>query len=317
MWYYAFVFISVVFFQAANAQVKFNQDSAYHFVQKQVSFGPRVPGTDGHDACAKFLINKLESYGAQVTTQKFSAILYNQRKEAFTNIIASFNPKVSPRILLAAHWDTRPLADKDSINKSKPIAGANDGASGTAILLEIGRQLAGLNPKKLNYGVDIILFDGEDQGEPSGYKLERTIENAGIIYWCLGSQYWAENPHQADYKAKFGILLDMVGAPEARFFKEGGSMQFAGRYMNKVWRIARKAGFEDFFINEKVSGIMDDHIFVSKDADIPMLNIVHLDLDNQDNFADYHHTHADNIKAIDKITLHAVGSTVLNVIIKK
>lgn len=308
------LFVSTFFYfvlSYAVAQSTFNPDSAYHFIEQQLNFGPRVPGTAGHKACADFFIQKLESYGGKVETQKFTAALYDHTTLNLTNIIATFNPEVKPRILLAAHWDTRPIADKDSTHQNEPIPGANDGASGPGVLLEVARQISQLSAQDLRYGVDIILFDGEDQGEPLGFKLERTIENAGKIWWCLGSQYWVQNLHQPDYDAEMGILLDMVGAPEATFYKEGGSMQFASRQVNRVWRVARKAGFSDFFINEKVAGLMDDHIFVSKDAGIPMLDIIHMELSNKDNFPDYHHTHLDNLNQISKESLNAVGSTLM------
>jgi glutaminyl-peptide cyclotransferase len=308
------IFILAIY-SPASAQHDFDRDSAYYFIKQQIAFGPRVPGTDGHSKCAQFFVDKFTDYQAKVVLQEFDAKLYNGQWVKLQNVIASYNPKASKRIILSAHWDTRPLADKDVLNKKTPIDGANDGASGPGILLEIARQLSSepINPK---LGVDIILFDGEDQGEPSGYKIEKTIENAGDIWWCLGSRYWAENPHQKNYKAKFGILLDMVGAPQATFYKEGGSMQFAAKYMNKVWRIARKNGFADYFKDKRVAGIMDDHIFVSKDANIPMLNIIHFDLDEKDNFPAYHHTQADNLQAISPRTLQVVGETILLVLMK-
>lgn len=299
-----------------GAQPPFNQDSAYFFVEKQLAFGPRVPGMAGHADCADFFVKKLKSYGAGVQEQKFTAELYDSTTLNLRNIIASFYPEKKRRILLAAHWDTRAIADKDNVMKNVPIAGANDGASGPAVLLEIARQVSIINVERLKFGVDIILFDGEDQGEPLGYQMKRTIENAGKIWWCLGSQYWVKNPHQEGYDAKMGILLDMVGAPDARFYKEGGSMQFASRQMNKVWRVARKAGFGKYFIDKKVPGLMDDHIFVSKDAGIPTLDIIHMDLDNEDNFPDYHHTRADNLDQVSKQTLKAVGATVMLMILK-
>ena len=300
---------------AATGQLNFNQDSAYNFTKQQVAFGPRVPGTPGHSKCAQYFVKKFTQYKAKVIVQRFEADLYDGKSVKLQNIIASYNPDASKRIILSAHWDTRSIADKDSLNKNSPIDGANDGASGPGVLLEIARQLSevSINPK---LGIDIIFFDGEDQGEPLGYKLTRTIENAGKIWWCLGSQYWSENPHQKNYKAKFGILLDMVGAPNATFYKEGGSMQFAAKYMNMVWRIAQKNGHADYFINKKVPGIMDDHIFVSNDANIPMLNIIHFNLENEDNFPAYHHTHEDNLQTISPITLQVVGETILLALMK-
>lgn len=290
----------------------FSSDSAYSFIENQLSFGPRVPGMEGHAKCANFIKDKLKSYGASVTIQYFTAYAYDSTKLSLQNIIGSYNPEASHRILLAAHWDTRPFADKDSINKNQPIPGANDGGSGTAVLLEIARILQ-KHPLP-DIGVDMIFFDGEDFGEPQGYKMVKTLQNAGAVWWCLGSQYWSKNMHQPDYSAKYGILLDMVGGKDARFFKEGGSMQFAKKYVNKVWKKAKQLGYDEHFINKKTRGIMDDHIFVSRDAAIPMINIIEYHHEHDNYFPDYHHTHGDNLSIIDKKTLQVVGETVLFVI---
>lgn len=291
---------------------KFNSDSAYHFIEKQISFGPRVPGMQGHELLAGYLQSNLKECGAHVEIQEFTAETYDGKTLHLKNIIASFNPSASKRIMLATHWDTRPFADKDSVRKDIPIPGANDGASGTGILLEIARIFRE-NPLP-EIGVDMIFFDGEDYGEPEGYKIERNIGNAGKIYWCLGSQYWSKNKHRPDYRAKFGILLDMVGEKDALFYKEGGSMQFARKYVNKVWRAAGKVGHGDYFIKKNAMGIMDDHIFVNRDAKIPMIDIIGYNPKTKNFFPEYHHTHDDNIDVIGKETLQAVGETILYVL---
>lgn len=289
----------------------FNADSAYYFIEQQLSFGPRVPGLSGHRKCAEFIIQKLEEYGAETFIQHFEAESYEGSVLPLTNIVGSFNPKAAKRILLGAHWDTRHVADKDTIMKDLPIPGANDGASGVGVLLEIARQFSKGAPA---IGVDLIFFDGEDQGEPEGFNLVKTLLNAGKVWWCLGSQYWARNPHRQNYQAEFGILVDMAGGSGARFYKEGGSMQFAAKYMNKVWRTARNLEYEEFFVNKRCRGIMDDHIFVSNVAGIPMLNIIEYNPEHENFFPDYHHTHRDNIGVIDRKTLNAVGTTMLKVI---
>jgi glutaminyl-peptide cyclotransferase len=290
----------------------FNSDSAYYFIEKQISFGPRVPGYASHQKCVDFIEAKLKEYGAVTYIQSFSTEAYHGGEMHLKNIIGSFNPTASKRILLATHWDTRPYADKDSVMQDVPIPGANDGGSGTGVLLEIARVLS-QNPLS-KIGVDMIFFDGEDQGEPEGYVMEKTIENAGKIWWCLGSQYWSKNMHIPNYKARFGILLDMVGGKDARFYREGGSMQFAKKYVNKVWRAAHKIGHEKYFIRKNVRGIMDDHIFVNRDAGIPMINIIEYNPMSKDFFPEYHHTHGDNMCVIGKETLQAVGETVLYII---
>lgn len=288
----------------------FNSDSAYFFIQKQVDFGPRVPNTDPHIVCGAYLVSTLKSYGAEVTEQNFSEQAYNGTTLHLKNIIASYNPNVQKRILLAAHWDTRPYADKDTEGRYEPIDGANDGGSGVGVLLEIARIMS--KNEKPNTGIDIIFFDGEDYGEHE--DVENTPLKNGMvkIWWCLGSQYWADNPHVRGYSAYYGILLDMVGANNARFYKEGGSMQFAPKVMKKVWNTARGLGYSNYFITTNSPGIMDDHIFVNRDAKIPMIDIVEYKSNSPSYyFGDYHHTKNDNMSIIDKQTLQAVGETVL------
>ncbi|MDH5380421.1 MAG: M28 family peptidase [Cyclobacteriaceae bacterium] len=297
--------------QEENIDVpKFNGDSAYFFVEKQLSFGYRIPGTNAHFQTGDFLVKSLESRGAEVTEQKFEAETWDGQKVPLRNIIGSFFPEKTKRILLAAHWDSRPFADKDPISPEMPMAGANDGASGVAVLLEIARNLALSAPE--NVGIDIIFFDGEDWGEAisTGY-----IEPAPGYesWWCLGSQYWSKNKHKPNYSAYYGILLDMVGAKNSKFYVEGLSQRFAPKVVDRIWGMANKLGYGSIFINSKQGEITDDHYFVNNIARIPMVDIVHYD-PVYGYFGDYHHTLKDDIDIIDKNILQAVGQTVQHVI---
>lgn len=282
----------------------FNADSAYAFVQKQVDFGPRVPGTAAHENTKKWLISKFENWGWSVQTQDFQAKTYDGLNWDLTNIIASFKPEAEKRILLAAHWDTRRIADKDTDRIDEPIDGANDGGSGVGVLLEIARVIQGQGLKP-DVGIDIILFDGEDDGEPETSRAR----NNSQIWWCLGSQYWSKNKHQTNYTAYYGILVDLVGAKGARFFKEGYSRQYASGILKKVWDNAAKIGHSAFFVNRNAPEILDDHVFVNEDAGIPMIDIIEFSPDY--GFGLYHHTHQDNMELIDARSLQAVGETVL------
>ncbi len=288
----------------------FNSDSAYVFIRKQVNFGPRVPNTEAHRSCGDYLISKLRSYGAEMYIQEFKEQAYDGTVLNLRNIIASFNPEVKKRIILAAHWDTRPFSDKDTEMRNEPSDGANDGGSGVGVLLEVARILdANELPKA---GIDIILFDGEDYGEHEDVEVSPMKNGRMQIWWCLGSQYWALHPHKPKYSAYYGILFDMVGAKKARFYREGGSMQFAPKVVRKVWNTARILGYSNYFVNINSPGIMDDHIFVNRDAKIPMIAIVEYDpMSSTYYFGPYHHTHKDNMNIISKQTLQAVGETVL------
>lgn len=280
----------------------FNADSAYAFVEKQISFGPRVPGTAQHKACKEWLVNKLSSYNQNTIVQEATVKVYNGKSVPMYNIIVSFNPEAKKRFLLAAHWDTRPYADQDVERIKEPILGANDGASGVGVLIEIARQL-GLNVPE--QGIDIILFDVEDYGEPDfeDYNKQDT--------YCLGSQYWSKTPHVKGYSAQAGILLDMVGAANAVFTLEGTSMNYAPKLMRDVWTAAIQLGHSKYFSFERTSPILDDHYYVNEILQIPMVDIIHHERATEHGFPSHWHKHADNMDVIDKNTLKAVGETVL------
>jgi len=285
-------------------------DSAFMFVKRQVEFGPRVPNTLAHRKTGDYLVATLKKYGAQVTEQHFESPSFDGEKLALRNIIASFYPEKQKRILLAAHWDTRPFSDKDKEKPHAAFDGANDGASGVGVLLEIARVLKHNAAPEL--GVDIILFDGEDWGEPDG--AENTNLPANLKeWWCLGSQYWAAHKHKSNYSAYYGILLDMVGAKGSKFYREGTSLEYAPSIVEKVWTRAAKMGYSDVFFPQNVPAITDDHTFVSTIGKIPMIDVVHYD-PTHGFFGDYHHTQKDNLDIISPRTLQIVTDVVLGVV---
>ncbi|MDL2314652.1 M28 family peptidase [Bacteroidales bacterium OttesenSCG-928-C19] len=284
----------------------FDSDSAYAFVERQVAFGPRVPGTKAHAQCAEYLINSFSEWADTMYVQNFTAAIYNDTKLPGKNIIASFSPEKNIRILLGAHWDSRMFADQDpdEANYRKPILGANDGASGVGVLMEIARLLKNEKP---NVGIDIILFDIEDQGTP-----EFETNNRKQDTWCLGAQYWTSNRHVPYYQAKYGILLDMVGYSKPQFTMEDVSMLFAPGIMNKVWDIAAELGYQSIFPKTKTGAILDDHYYVNRDANIPMIDIVQYS--NEGSFFEHWHTVNDNMDVIDRKALEIVGNVVLTTI---
>jgi glutaminyl-peptide cyclotransferase len=286
----------------------FNADSAYFFTEKQVQFGPRVPNTPAHIKCGDWMMATLKKYGFEATEQKFNATTFDGKNLNARNIIGTYNPSATKRILLAAHWDARPFADKDSVNKNSPIDAANDGASGVGVLLEVARVIhETLN--KPNIGVDIIFFDAEDWGE----KNDMT-PSSDKVFWCLGSQHWAKTPHKEGYSAYFGILLDMVGAKGATFPKEAYSKQYASSILDNVWNIAGQLGYSQYFIQTDGGGITDDHLFVNTVAKIPMIDILHQNVGSEKTFFDHHHTRGDTMDKIDRGTLKAVGQTLIQVL---
>lgn len=286
---------------------QFNADSAYKYVQEQVNFGYRIPNTPAHRATAEYLAKELERHGAEVRIQEASVTAYDGTILNAKNIIASFLPEQKNRILLCAHWDTRPYADEDPDpgNHRKPILGANDGGSGVGVLLEIARQI---NIRKPAVGIDIILFDAEDYGTPS-FLAENNKEDT----WALGAQYWARRPHSPRYRARYGILLDMVGGKNATFRHEGFSMQYAPQVVKKVWDTAQKLGYGRFFENKGGGYITDDHIYVNNSG-TPTIDIIDYNEANRNGFNNQWHTIDDNMDYIDPASLKAVGQTVLTVI---
>lgn len=285
----------------------FNADSAYSYIEKQVSFGPRVPNSAAHLACGDYLVAKLRKFDADVTEQKADITNYAGEKMKMRNIIGSYNLENGRRILLFAHWDSRPFADeeKDPIKQKQPILGADDGASGVGVLLEIARQL---QLKNINVGIDIIFFDVEDYGQPN---FDQKIVQGD--WWCLGSQYWSENPHKKNYKADFGILLDMVGSTGATFLKEGYSRQYAPKVVDKLWSVAAKLGYSQYFLGKNGGFITDDHVPVNEKLHIPSADVINMK-ETGTGFVSHWHTLSDDMSNIHKPTLNAVGQTLMEVI---
>ncbi|MEM6965273.1 MAG: M28 family peptidase [Bacteroidota bacterium] len=285
---------------------KFDGNSAKAFIAKQLEFGPRIPNTEGHRNCKNWLVSTFKSFGATVIEQDFTATTYNGITLNATNIIARYNPQVQERIILGAHWDTRPFADKDpdESRRADPILGADDAGSGVGMLLEIARLL---QKHPIPMGVDIVLFDAEDYGEENSGNAES---------WGLGSQHWAKNPHLRRADVKYGILLDMVGARDAQFSKEEFSVVNAKTITNKIWNLAKLMKKDNYFIDESGGAITDDHYFVMKYFGMPMVDIINRPSENF-GFGDYHHTHADNMDIIDVNTLNAVGQVVTAVVYKE
>ena len=284
---------------AKNAP-QFNADSAYDYIKAQVDFGPRVPNTKAHNACAKYLEAKLRQFTSDVTVQIGDVKAYDGTILHIRNIIGIVHPEKHKKILLCSHWDSRPWADEDSVDKKKPIDAANDGASGIGVMLEIARDLQQKNP---DIGIVMLFEDAEDYG---------VTENADS--YALGTQFWAKSLDKTKYLADYGILLDMVGAPDAHFLQEEFSLKYAPDIVNKVWMQAQASGTSSYFIMNHTGAITDDHLPINQIAAIPTIDIVDYDQSRGKGFGYYWHTHADNMKIINKQTLNAVGQTLLDLI---
>ena len=294
----------------ATVQIpEFCADSAYSYIKVQTGFGPRVPNTEAHSDCASWLTGKLNELGARTLVQRFETVTFDKTKLKCYNIIGSYNPDSPTRIIICSHWDSRPWADNDPdpANWMKPVDAANDGASGVGVILEIARQMQKQAPA---IGVDCIFLDAEDWGPGNSYQglhLE--------TYWGLGTQYWAKNPHKQNYKARYAILLDMVGGKGARFCREMYSVKYGKQIVDKVWGAAGKLGYGNVFTPVDGGYVTDDHYFINTIARIPAIDIVpYLPNCRESSFGPTWHTTHDNIENIDKNVLEAVGKTLMEVI---
>jgi len=284
----------------------FSEDSSFKFIEAQLAFGPRVPNSKGHSACANYLTQTLKKYKASVFVQEGIVTAFDGKKLNIKNIIASYNPSNPKRVLLCAHWDSRPFADQDSKDQDKAIMGANDGGSGVGVLLEMARIFSIENPK---IGVDLILFDAEDYGQPEGSKFPSMQDS-----YCLGSQYWCKNQPSKGYQPMYGILLDMVGGENVVFHQDEISRTYAPAAVEKVWNAAAKAGYSSNFEYKNSPAIIDDHYYINTILNIPVVDLTHHDESSLTGFWTHWHTQQDNINNISKKSLKAVGQTLVEVI---
>ena len=287
----------------------FCADSAYAFCAKQCSFGPRLMNTDAHDKCGEWIMKQFASYGMKVEAQDAELKAWDGTMLRSRNIWARFRPELTTRVLLCGHWDCRPWADNDpdSTNWRKPVMGANDGASGVAVMMELARIIG--NDSTLNIGVDFVCFDAEDYGTPQWSSAPDSQDS-----WALGAQYWAEHQPQG-YEARYGVLLDMVGGEGAKFYQESVSKQYAAEIVNKVWRTASQIGYGSFFPMSAGGYVTDDHVPVNEKAGITCIDIIAYYSDcQQSSFGPTWHTVNDTMEHIDPNTLKAVGQVLVQVL---
>ena len=283
----------------------FSADSAYAYVERQLSFGNRIPGSKGWSQCADWLTAQMRRWCDTVMVQDFTATLWDNSTVPGKNIIASLNPAAEKRVLLAAHWDSRLWADhdKDDALLRSPVPGANDGASGVAALMEMARVMSQRLP---SVGVDFIFFDVEDQGAPEWSEVYDQDT------WCKGSQYWAQNRHVPYYTAVYGVLFDMVGTLQPRFTKEQISRNFAPGLTNKLWSAAAALGYGSIFVNQETDPILDDHFYVNRLAGIPMADIVQNS--GTTSFFEHWHTTTDDLNSVSAESLRTVAVVTMKTI---
>lgn len=277
--------------------VEFNADSAYTYVARQLDFGPRVPNTEAHRQAAEWLAAELRRHGADVSLQKADLRAFDGTTLHATNIIGQFNPEATDRVLLVAHWDSRPWADADpdESRRREPVMGANDGASGVGVLLEMARLAGITTPSR---GLDILFVDAEDWGDEGDDES-----------WALGARYFTEHPFRPGYLPSEAIIVDMVGGENAVFPREFFSQQGAPGLVDRIWGVAHAAGYADRFPNRMGGAITDDHVqFLA--AGIPAIDIIQYS--EPTGFHPAWHTTGDTLAVISVPTLKAVGQTLAN-----
>ncbi len=279
---------------------RFDENYAYEQILRYEKLGPQIPGSPGSEKTAAMIKAELTQSGALVLEQKTTAKTFDGKTIPVLNLMAQYNPSAQDRILLSAHWDTRPFSDEDPNPKMKhlPVPGVNDGGSGVVVLLGIAKALK-LAPPTL--GVDLLFLDAEDWGNPS--KEES---------YCLGTQYWAKNPIPEKYTARFGINFDMVGRTGAVFPIESYSAQRAPEVIQKVRSAAHQLGYDDFFPNFRVGFVTDDHVYLMNGRGFPVMDLIHMT--EQGRFPPEWHTHLDTSEFISRDVLKVVGQTTLQVL---
>ena len=273
----------------------FDGEAALELVRQQVAFGPRVPGTAGHTRQLGWMVARLDSLAPAVAVDTFSHVTTAGDSLTLFNVTARFVPEATRRILLLAHWDTRPRSDAatDPALRDTPVPGANDGASGTAVLLVLARLFAESPPPM---GVDLLFTDGEDYGP-------------GVEDMLLGARRYASMlPDEG--RPVYGVLLDLVGDADPGFPVEGYSAQFAQVVVRKVWRAAERLGHRTYFPDAVGQRLVDDHVPLIE-AGLPTANVVDFSYGPGNR---YWHTPDDTPERLSARTLQMVGEVVAELI---
>ncbi len=288
--------------------ISFSADSAYAYCAAQCQFGPRVMNSKAHDDCGAWIAAQFERHGYSVEQQSASLKGYDGTVLRSTNIIARRDTAHGERLLVCAHWDSRPWADNDadSAQWHKPVMAANDGASGVAVMLELARIIN--SHDSLPVPVDFVCFDAEDWGIPQWSDAD-----ADGNTWALGAQHWAALLGSHNYR--YAVLLDMVGGQGARFYREGYSIQYARSVVDRIWDAAAAIGYGSFFVHADGGYVTDDHVPLNEVANIPAVDIINYYPDcRQSSFGPTWHTVSDDMQHIDRNTLQAVGQTLVQLL---
>ena len=288
------------------------------YVKTQVDFGPRVPGTVGHRRTGDWIVAEMKKRTDTVLVQTWTHVTEQGDTLPLRNIFARINPRAQQRVLFLTHWDTRPIADEDPNlgNKRLPIPGANDGASGVALLMGIADALAKTKPI---YGVDLLFVDGEDYGSFDNYNPDSALTARYDV--LLGSTYFANHLPTPDYRPIFGILFDMIGDRELQIYQESNSVNGAPEVVSRVWQAADELGYGKYFINENKEAITDDHVPLLKRG-LRVIDVLDIDYCTQgvnctgQQGVNLHHTMQDTIEHVSAKSLQIVGDVAVTLVTK-
>jgi peptidase M28-like protein len=277
----------------SKSPLEFNGRTALTYVEKQMSFGPRIPNKPGHQQEADWLLAELRARADTVIVQEITHRLRNGEVLHLRNFFARFRPEATERVLFLAHWDTRPMADKSAnlAQQRMPVPGANDGASGVAVLLGVADALKARPPAS---GVDLLFVDGEDYGD--------FADTSDVL---IGSRWFAAHQPQG-YQPLFAVLFDMVGDKDLQIYQEGQSLAFAPEVVQRVWRVAAERGQDRHFIPRAGQTLIDDHVSLQK-VGIHAIDVVDFDYP-------YWHTTEDTIDKVSAESLQIVGDVAVSLV---
>jgi glutaminyl-peptide cyclotransferase len=293
----------------------FDGTAALGYVKTQVDFGPRAPGSAGHRRAGEWIAAEMKRRADTVIVQSWMHVTAKGDTLPLRNIFARINPSASQRVLYITHWDTRPTADEDPNlgNKRLPIPGANDGASGVALLMSIADALKKAPPA---YGVDLLFVDGEDYGDFGTWTDTATAPDV-----LIGSTYFVNHLPSPDYKPIFGVLWDMIGDKDLQIFPEAYSVDGAPEVVSRVWETAADLGYSKYFINSPKGGVTDDHLPFLKKG-LRVIDVLDIDYCSSgincggDQLRNYHHTMQDTIDKVSARSLQIVGDVAVTLLTK-
>jgi hypothetical protein len=279
---------------ASGAKPEFDAAAAMQRIKTQLDFGPRIPGTPAHTRTGDWIVGELRPLADTVLVQQWTHVTVSGDSLPMRNILARFRPELDQRVLYLTHWDTRPISDAafSPGDRSLPVPGANDGASGVALQIGVAAVLARTPP---SVGVDLLFVDGEDFGD---FGRDEDV--------LIGSRYFAEHLPSPDYQPLFGVLWDMIGDRDLQMFQEANSVEHAPEVVSRVWQTAADLGYSRYFVPRGGQFITDDHIPL-QNVGLRVIDVIDIDYVA-------HHTPDDTMDKVSEQSMKIVGDVAVALI---